>query len=143
MEFKLGKSIDELQLGEKASFSKTITETDIYNYAGIAGDFNPMHVNEEYAKTTRFKRRVAHGGVITCLIGPVLGTMLPGLGTVALEQTLRFKAPVFIGDTITAIAEVIDRNVEKNIAVLKLIWQNQRGEIVVEGEAKVMPPKKR
>ena len=92
MEFETGKSYEELEIGEKASFSKTISESDIYMFAGLTGDFNPMHINAEYARTTRFKKRIAHGPLTQSLIAPVLGTRLPGLGTVALELFCRFKA---------------------------------------------------
>jgi acyl dehydratase len=142
MELILGKSINELEIGESASHSKTITETDISLYAGITGDFNPLHINEEYAKTTRFGTRIAHGGLAEGLIAPVVGMKLPGPGTIALERTVRFKAPVKIGDTITATAIVQEKLLEKNIVVFKAEWKNQRGEMVMEGTVKVMPPKK-
>jgi len=80
MKFQLGKSYEELEIGEEASFTKTITETDVYLFAGISGDFNPLHVNEEYAKNTPFKQRIAHGALPQSLIAPVLGMKLPGLG---------------------------------------------------------------
>ncbi len=142
MQIPLGKSINELEIGMSASQSKTITETDIVLYAGITGDFNPMHINEEYAKTTRFGGRIAHGGLIEGLIAPVVGMKLPGPGTIALERTVRFKAPGRIGDTITVTATVAEKIVEKNIVVMKAEWKNQRGELVMEGSVKLMPPKK-
>ncbi|MCD6298102.1 MAG: MaoC family dehydratase [Deltaproteobacteria bacterium] len=140
MDFELGKSYDELQIGEDASFSKTITETDVYLFAGISGDFNPMHVNEEFAKTTPFKTRIAHGVLPQSLIAPVLGTKLPGLGTVAVEISCRFKAPTFFGDTITAKAEVAEKLEKKRWVRMALTWTNQRGETIAEGEAVVIPP---
>ena len=142
MEFQLGLSYDELEIGMKASFSKTITETDVYLFAGISGDFNPMHVNEEFAKLTPFGTRIAHGALPQCLIAPVLGTKLPGLGTIALEITTRFTAPTFFGDTITATAEVVEKIEEKRRIRLKLTWTNQRGASVAVGEALVIPPPK-
>lgn len=96
MQFQLGLSYDDLEIGMKASFSKTITETDVYLFAGISGDFNPMHVNEEFAKLTPFGKRIAHGVLPQSLIAPVLGMKLPGLGTIALEVKTRFKAPTFL-----------------------------------------------
>jgi 3-hydroxybutyryl-CoA dehydratase len=114
MDFKLGKTYEELNIGDSASFTKTITETDVYLFAGISGDFNPMHVNESFAQLTPFKTRIAHGALPQSLIAPVLGMQLPGLGTVALEISCRFKAPTFFGDTITATAEVIEKLEEKN-----------------------------
>jgi acyl dehydratase len=135
-----GKTIDEINIGDTASFSKTIAETDVYLFAGIIGDLNPLHINEEYAKQTRFGRRVAHGALTSSLISTVLGTMLPGLGTVLLEVRQRFRRPVYIGDTITATAEAIEKHEDRNIVVFKCTWSNQDGVIVTEGRAKVMPP---
>ena len=143
MNFELGKSYDELQIGEEASFTKTITETDVYLFAGISGDFNPMHVNEEFAKQTPFKTRIAHGALPQSLIAPVLGTKLPGLGTVAVEISCRFKAPTFFNDTITAKARVSEKIEEKRWVRMALTWTNQRGETVAEGEAVVIPPQKK
>jgi acyl dehydratase len=141
MSFEKGKSYDSLEIGEKASFSKTITESDMYMFAGISGDFNPLHVNEAYARQTQFKTRIAHGPLSQSLIAPVLGTKLPGLGTVALELFSRFKAPVYIGDTITASAQVSEKLEDKQWVRLKLTWVNQKDELVAEGKALVMPPK--
>ncbi len=142
MDFQLGLSYDELEVGMKASFSKTITETDVYLFAGISGDFNPMHVNEEFARLTPFGTRIAHGALPQCLIAPVLGTKLPGLGTIAIEVKTRFRAPTFFGDTITASAEVIAKIDEKRRVRMRLLWTNQRGETVATGEAEVIPPPK-
>ncbi|MBI4965440.1 MAG: SCP2 sterol-binding domain-containing protein [Desulfomonile tiedjei] len=142
MQFDLGLSYDELEKGMKASFSKTITETDVYLFAGISGDFNPLHVNEEFARLTPFGRRIAHGALPQCLIAPVLGTKLPGLGTIALEITTRFVAPTFFGDTITASAEVVEKLEAKRRVKMSLLWTNQRGETVAKGEAVVIPPPK-
>jgi acyl dehydratase len=137
---KLGYSYDELEIGMSASFSKTITETDVYLFAGISGDFNPMHVNEEFARNSLFGSRVAHGALPQCLIANVLGMQLPGLGTVALEITTRFKAPTYFGDTITATGEVVEKLEKKRWVRLGLTWTNQKGETVCEGSALVMPP---
>jgi acyl dehydratase len=138
--FKLGYSYDELEVGMSASFSKTITETDVYLFAGISGDFNPMHLNEEFAKTTPFGTRIASGALPQCLIGSVLGMQLPGLGTVALEITTRFRAPTYFGDTITARAEVVEKLEQRRWVRMALTWTNQRDETVCEGAALVMPP---
>lgn len=136
-----GKTINEIAIGETASFSKTITETDVYLFAGIIGDLNPLHVNEEYARQSRFGRRLAHGALTSSLVSSVLGTMLPGLGTILVETRQRFKRPVYFGDTITATVEAIEKLEEKNIVVFKCTWTNQEGVVVTEGEAKVMPPR--
>lgn len=140
MQFEKGKTYDELEIGEEASFSKTISESDVYLFAGISGDFNPLHVNEQYAKTTRFKTRIAHGVLPQSLIAPVLGMKLPGLGSVAVEIRTRFKAPTFFGDTITATARVAEKLQEKKWVRMDLSWTNQQGILVAEGEAVVMPP---
>jgi len=143
MDYELGKTIDEIQIGDSASFTKTITETDIYLFAGISGDFNPMHLNEEYAKKTPFKTRIAHGAIATSLIAPVLGMKLPGLGTIAVETSSRFLYPVKPGDTITAKGEVIAKDESKNLVTMKLTWTNQNGTLVADGQAVVMPPLKK
>lgn len=142
MQFELGLNYDQLEIGMKASFSKTVTETDVYLFAGISGDFNPMHVNEEFARLTPFGTRIAHGALPQCLIAPVLGMKLPGLGTIALEITTRFRAPTFFGDTITATAEVAEKLEDKRRVRMLLVWTNQREEIVATGEAVVIPPPK-
>ena len=140
MEFELGKGYDQLQIGEEASFSKTITETDVYLFAGISGDFNPLHLNEEFARLTPFKTRIAHGALPQSLIARVLGMMLPGLGTIAVEIRCRFKAPTFFGDTVTAKARVAEKLEDKRWVRMVLTWTNQREETIAEGEAVVIPP---
>jgi acyl dehydratase len=140
MQYDQGLTYDQLEVGMKASFSKTISENDVYLFAGISGDFNPVHVNEEYAKQTPFGRRIAHGALPQMLIAPVLGMKLPGLGTVVVEITTRFKAPTFFGDTITAGAEIVEKLEEKRWVRLALLWMNQRGETVASGEAVAIPP---
>ncbi len=135
-----GKRYEEIQVGDEAGFSKTLSETDVYLFAGISGDFNPVHVNEEYAKTTPFKARVAHGALTQALMAPVLGMRLPGLGTVAVEVSCRFKAPVYFGDTVTASARVAQKLEKKRWIRMALSWTNQRGEAIAEGEAVVIPP---
>ncbi|MFH1887101.1 MAG: MaoC family dehydratase [Pseudomonadota bacterium] len=123
-----------------ASFTKTITETDVYLFAGISGDFNPMHLNEEFAKKTPFGTRIAHGALPQSLIAPVLGMKLPGLGTVALEINTRFRAPTFFGDTITATAEVVEKLPKKRWVRLELTWTKQDGTVVGTGDAIAIPP---
>ncbi|XDD47532.1 MaoC family dehydratase [Leptospira sp. WS39.C2] len=138
--YQKGKSFSEIQIGDTASFTKTISETDVYLFAGISGDFNPLHVDEEYAKTTNFGTRIAHGGLAASLLAPVLGMKLPGLGTVALETTTKFRKPVYFGDTITCLVEVTEK-VERIKAVrMKIVWSNQKGEVVSKGETLVIPP---
>ncbi|MDY7037263.1 MAG: MaoC family dehydratase [Thermodesulfobacteriota bacterium] len=141
MEYELGKHYEEIEMGQKASFSKTVSETDIYLFAGISGDFNAAHLNEAYAKTTRFKTRIAHGFVPMCLCAPVIGMKLPGLGTVVVDFYTQFIRPTYIGDTITATAEVVEKIESKRRVKLSLTWVNQDGEPVCEGWVRVIPPK--
>jgi len=140
MTFERGKSYDELVLGEEAAFSKTITETDVVLFAGLSGDFNPIHMDEEYARQTPFKRRIAHGALPQSLIAPVLGMKLPGPGTIVVEIRCRFKAPTYFGDTITAKATVAEKITEKKRVRMALTWTNQRGETIADGEALVILP---
>lgn len=136
-----GKTIHELCIGEFAEFGKTVSESDIYLYAGVTGDFNPAHVNEEYAKKTFFKTRIAHGMLAAGFISAVMAMKLPGPGTIYLKQELTFLAPVRIGDTITARVEVLDLIPEKNRVRLKTTCVNQDGTQILDGEALVSPPK--
>ena len=126
----LGKTIDELALGDTAEFTKTITEADIILFAGVTGDLNPAHINEEYAKNTFFKTRIAHGILQAGFISAAIGMKLPGPGTIYMKQELNFRAPVHIGDTVTARVEVSQIDAEKNRVVLKTTCTNQEGEIV-------------
>lgn len=136
-----GITIGEMKIGDNASFTKTITDTDIYLYAGISGDFNPAHVNQVEAEKGMFGKRIAHGMLSAGLISAVLGTMLPGPGTIYMGQELRFTKPVFVGDTITATITVAELIPEKNRAKLDTVCTNQNGEVVIKGVATVMPPK--
>jgi len=137
----IGKTIQELSVGDSARIQKTISETDVYLYAGITGDLNPAHLNEEYAKGTFFKTRIAHGMLIAGLISTILGNKLPGAGTIYLHQSVNFLAPVRFGDTITAQAEVAEIDSGKNRVKLKTTCMNQEGTLVLDGEALVSPPK--
>jgi 3-hydroxybutyryl-CoA dehydratase len=137
----IGKTLNELKIGDKEEFSKTISEFDIYMFAGITGDFNPAHINEDYAKQTFFKTRIAHGILTAGFISTVIGTKLPGTGTVYVKQDLRFLAPVRIGDTITACVEVVEILDKKNRVRLKTTCFNQDNTQVLDGEAIVSPPR--
>ena len=136
-----GKTISELKVGDSAEFSKTISEADVYLYAGVSGDLNPAHINEAYARNTFFKTRIAHGMLSAGFISAVLGMQLPGPGSIYMRQELSFRAPVRIGDTVTARAEIIEINVEKNRVRLKTTCVNQEGTLVIDGEALVSPPR--
>ena len=137
-----GKSIHELKIGDSAQFSKTITETDINDFARVTGDFNPVHLDQGYAEKTIFKGRIAHGLISVGLLSSILGNILPGYGTIYLSHDIKFLAPVRIGDTITAKVEVIELVPEKNRAKFRTTCINQDGKEVVDGIAWAMPPEK-
>ncbi|WML37138.1 MaoC family dehydratase [Clostridium sp. OS1-26] len=137
-----GLTIDQIKVGDKVSVEKTISETDVYLFAGITGDLNPAHVNQAASEKTMFKSRIAHGILVSGFISACLGMHLPGPGTIYMGQQLKFTAPVYIGDTIKAEVEVIEMNIEKNRVKLRTVCTNQNGKVVVDGEALVMPPKK-
>jgi 3-hydroxybutyryl-CoA dehydratase len=132
-----GYDIEDLTVGMSASFAKTVTEADIVMFAGVSGDVNAVHLNEEYAKTTMFGGRIAHGMLSAGFISAALANKLPGPGTVYLGQTLRFKAPVRAGDTVTATVTVKEVVVDKKRAVLETVC-TVAGKPVIEGEATVM-----
>ena len=123
------------QIGKQASFTKTVTESDVTTFAGLIGDFNPLHVDAEYARKSRFGQRVAHGMFTAGLISAVLGNKLPGPGAIYLSQQLEFLAPVFIGDTITATVEVTAWRPEKRIITLRTDAYNQADKQVMTGKA--------
>ena len=136
-----GYAFEDLQVGQTASVAKTITEADILMFAAVSLDTNPVHLNAEAAAASPFKERIAHGMLSAGLISAVLGTRLPGPGTIYLAQSLRFRAPVKIGDTVTATAEVTELDPVKKRAILKTTC-TVRGKAVIEGEATVMPRSK-
>lgn len=129
---------EDLQVGQTASVGKTITEADILMFAAVSTDTNPVHLNAEAAAASVFKERVAHGMLSAGLISAVLGTKLPGAGTVYLAQTLQFRRPVRIGDTVTATAEVVSLDQDKRRATLRTTC-TVNGKAVIEGEATVLP----
>ncbi len=137
----MSKTIDMIKVGDTAEFTKTISEFDVYAYAGISGDFNPAHINAVEAEKGMFKERIAHGMLSAGLISAVLGNQLPGPGTIYMGQELKFLRPVKFGDTITAKVEVLEKIEEKNRLILRTYCINQNDEIVIDGKATVMPPK--
>lgn len=132
----------EIEIGETYSVTKVITEADIANFAGIIGDFNPVHVNPEYAKTTMFGQRIAHGMLTASFISTCIGCGIPGINALYLSQEIKFVKPVYIGDTITACVEVTEKIDAKQRIVLRTTVANQRGELVVDGKALAMVMKK-
>jgi len=134
-----GMFFEDLAIGQSASFGKTITEADIVLFAAVTGDTNPMHLNAEYAKDSLFGERIAHGMLAAGLITKVLGTQLPGPGTIYMSQSLKFRAPVRIGRTVTATVEVLALHPDKHRATLRTVC-TVAGEPVLEGEAYVSVP---
>ncbi len=129
-----------LAVGQFAEWSKTVTEADVTLFAGITGDFNPAHVNDVQATSSRFGGRIAHGLLSAGFISACIAMRLPGPGTIYLSQSLRFARPVRIGDTVTARVEIVEWNEAKRRARLATICRNQKDEIVIDGEAMVLVP---
>lgn len=126
-------------VGHTVSFSKTVSDEDVRGFARVTGDDQPLHVDDAFAAKTRFGKRIAHGMLSAGFISAALGTRLaPGYVVVYLSQQLRFRAPVAIGDTITAIAEVTEADPEKRILTIRTDCTNQDGNVVVQGEARVL-----
>ncbi|GAA0582281.1 MaoC family dehydratase [Caenispirillum bisanense] len=130
---------EDIEVGHKASFGKTITEADILMFAGVSGDTNPVHLNQEYAETTMFKGRIAHGMLSAALISTVFGTKLPGPGCIYVGQSLKFKAPVRIGDTVTATVECTGKLDDKKFCTFRTVC-TVGGKTVIDGEATLMVP---
>ena len=136
------KRFEDIQVGQRETFGKTITEADVFAFAGITGDFNPIHVNAEFAKSSMFGKRVAHGMLTASLVDQTL-TNLGGLGTIHLSETVKFLAPVFIGDTVMVVSEVVGKDAAKNRMTVKSTITNQEGKTVLEGEALIMMPREK
>ena len=130
---------EDLELGMEASHEKTVSEDDIASFAEVSGDYNPVHMDEDYAAGTFFKSRIAHGMLTASFISTVLGTRLPGPGCIYLSQNLRFLAPVRIGDTVKALARVASLDMTMRRAQFACHCE-VNGKIVVEGEAMVFVP---
>lgn len=136
------KTFKELEIGDQGQFTKTVTERDIILFGETSGDVNPVHFDEAYASKTLFKGRIAHGMWSASLISTCIGTVMPGPGSIYLGQTLDFKLPVRLGDTLTALVTIEQKIDAKKILIIDCVVTNQNGEVVVCGEAKVMPPRK-
>ncbi len=136
-----GYDFDDLKVGMSAVESRTITETDLRNFSGVSGDINPMHLNEEFARQTMFGGCIVHGMLTAGLISATIGNRLPGPGCIYISQTLKFKAPVRVGDTVYAKAEVKELIAEKRRVILETTcYANDK--VILEGEAHVMIPKR-
>lgn len=132
------KRFDEFRVGDAATFAKTITDADLLLFAAVSGDYYPLHVDEEYAKTTRFGRRAAHGMLTASLLSTVTGMLLQVPGGIYVEQSLRFRKPVFVGDTLTARTEVVELIPERRRLRVRASVRNQRGETVLEGDGTLL-----
>ncbi|ATO47426.1 hypothetical protein C5L30_000093 [Companilactobacillus farciminis] len=133
----------ELKVGMTGVMTKQVTEDDVDTFARVTGDYNPMHVDEEFAEKTQFHKRIAHGMLSAGLISACIGNKMPGPGAIYLNQTLRFNKPVYFGDVLVATVKVerIDQKAHFQIATLSTIVTNQNGDVVTEGEAQIMPAK--
>ncbi|MGF0039447.1 MaoC family dehydratase [Peptoniphilaceae bacterium SGI.131] len=136
-----GKTIQEIKVGDIETFTKTITETDVYLFGGITGDLNPAHTDQVASEKTMFKGRIVHGMFTASMISTILGMYLPGPGTIFLSQETTFLKPVRFNDTITAKITAVEVKTEKNIVVFESECANQDGVVVLKGKATVMPPK--
>lgn len=132
-----GYYLEDLELGMSASYAKTITDADVILFAGISGDDNPVHINEEFAIQTMFKGRIVHGMFGAALISCVAGTRLPGPGAIYIDQKLKFKAPVRVGDTVTATLVVTEINTERRRVKCSTVC-TVKGDVVIDGEATYM-----
>jgi len=136
-----GHYIEDLDVGMSAVFGKTVSEADIVAFAGVSGDTNPIHLHDGFARTTRFGERIAHGMLGGSFISTVIGTKLPGPGSLYVSQTLNFRAPVKIGDTVTARVEIVD--IDHTRRRVRLRTECRSGDVVViDGEAVVMAPRR-
>lgn len=129
-----------IAVGQSAELERLISAADVEDYARLVGDFNPVHMDEEFARGTRFGGRIAHGMLSAGLVSATLATRLPGPGAIYLGQTLRFTKPVHIGDTVTVRVEVLEVDAAKRRARLSTVCRNGKGDIVLDGEATVLLP---
>ena len=141
-EKKMSYTFEQLTIGQEAKNARTVTETDVVLYGGISGDLNPAHFNEVESSKGMFKGRIVHGMLTAGYISAALGMQLPGPGTIYLKQSLKFTAPVRFGDTITTTVTVTELDEKRKRATLKTVCSNQNGDLVLKGEAVVIPPAK-
>lgn len=139
MEIKNSMSLEEISVGMSASYTQTITDADIKSYAGISGDHNPIHVSDTYAQQSRYKKRIAHGMISSSFFSAIFGTKLPGYGCLYVSQTLNFKYPVYIGDTVTATVTVKNIDFDKRVVEFETICRVDRKKVIT-GVAEVYMP---
>jgi 3-hydroxybutyryl-CoA dehydratase len=128
-----------MAVGDKETVTLTLTEEHVEAFAKATGDFNPLHMDQEYAEQTPFGKRIAHGVLLNGIISGILGTKMPGLGTVAREMNAKFSRPAFIGDTITAVVELVEKKERVNMCNFKYFVNNNEGKTIVKGNAIVLP----
>ncbi len=133
---------EDIETGDRSTFSKTIGEADIFAFCGITGDFNPVHVDEVFAKETRWEGRIAHGMLVAAMVTQTLSAIL-GDGSIHVSQEVSFEAPVRIGDTITVVSEVIEKLEEKRRVIVSSVWTNQDGTTVITGRGELLLPRER
>ena len=138
---KKGKTILELNVGDFAESIKRIVDKDVVMFSEVSGDRNPVHLDEEYASTTRFKHRIAHGHLVSSLFSALLGTELPGEGSIYLGQDIRYLKPVYLNDEIRAVVKVVECDTTRNRVKLETNAYNQNNEMVISGMAEIMPPR--
>jgi len=138
---KKGKTILELNVGDYAESIKRIEDKDVVMFSEVSGDKNPVHLDEDYASTTRFKHRIAHGHLVSSLFSALLGTELPGEGSIYLGQDIRYLKPVYLNDEIKAVVKVVELDTTRNRVKLETSAYNQNNEMVISGMAEIMPPR--
>ncbi len=134
-------TIQQIQVGDQASTKKSFSEKDVLNFAEVSTDFNPAHVDKEYPKNTMFKKQIVHGMLVGSLFSAIFGVKLPGLGSIYTKQSLKFTKPVYFGDEIEAVVTVKEVILERNRVIFDCLAKNQNGDVVIIGEAEIMPPK--
>jgi acyl dehydratase len=137
----MSKTVYQINVGDSAYQTKVITEHDIELFGQVSNDYNPAHFDAEYAAGTMFKKRIAHGMLVGSLFSKVFGMDLPGKGAIYIGQTLKFKRPVYFGDEIKAEVIVREKNIERNRVYFDCVATNQNGDVVIKGEAELMPVK--
>lgn len=134
-------TVHQIKVGDSASTKKMFNERDVLKFADVSTDFNPAHVDKDYAKNTMFKKQIVHGMLVGSLFSAIFGVKFPGLGSIYTKQSLKFTKPVYFGDTIEATITVKEVMIDRNRVVFDCLAKNQNDEIVIIGEAEIMPPK--
>ncbi len=134
-------TIHELKVGDSAHIKKRFSEADVLQFAEVSNDFNPAHLDQNYASQTIFKKPIVHGMLVSSLFSAIFGVQMPGLGSIYTKQSLKFTKPVYLNDEITAQVTVKELQVERNRVTFECVATNEQGDVVVVGEAEIMPPR--